>query len=94
MEELDLKLLQEYTIYDIVRLQDEKTKQTMRTKYYQYLRVFVLPVCQNLMNFGIPVIFSKPYGLTIEQMIGELKQICIDNNIEWEQVKNKVGNIR
>lgn len=91
MEELDLKLLQEYTIYDIVSIPDERQKQVMRTKYYRYLRSFVVPICQELKEVGIKVQFSKPYGLTIKQMLEELKQICLANNIDWEQ---KVGSIK
>jgi len=91
MEELDLKLLQEYTIYDIVSIRDEKQKQIMRTKYYRYLRSFVVPICQELKSAGIKVQFSKPYGLTIKQMLEELKEICIRNSIDWEQ---KVGNVK
>ena len=89
MEELDLKLLKEYTIYDIVRIQDVQTKLTMRAKYYQYLRVFVLPICQELNQQGIRVSFSKPYGLTIQQMLKELKQICIQHQLNWEEMKGE-----
>lgn len=91
MEELDLKLLQEYTIYDIVAIQDEQTKQAIRAKYYQYLRTFIVPICQYLLNQGIVVQFSKPYGLTIQQMLEELRQICMENNLVWEETKEKAG---
>lgn len=94
MEELDLKLLQEYTIYDIVKIQDIHEKLTMRTKYYQYLRVFVLPICKWLCEQGIEVKFSKVYGLTIKQMLEELREICLKHQLDWNMIKERVGNQR
>lgn len=91
MNDLDLKVLKEYTIYDIVNLKDEQEKRVMRTKYYQYLRVFVLPICKYLSDRGIEVTFSKIYGLTISQMLDELKEICNHHQIGWQTIKEKVG---
>lgn len=91
MNDLDLKVLKEYTIYDIVNLKDEQEKRAMRTKYYQYLRAFILPICKYLSNQEIEVTFSKMYGLTIFQMWNELKVICHNHQIDWQLVKEEVG---